>query len=101
MGKKIKLVEGCIVEALVDLAAWDPVLEDMKAGMTFQYRGIDAGGTHEFGPDYDRYGRDYHPDGLPGFGLPDEDLEEEVFSKYLRVRPSPAAPPPSTGRRTG
>lgn len=85
---KIKLQVGCIIEAIIDCEKWDRALAPVKAGMTFQYRGKNGPGNHEFGPDYDRYGRN-HPEGLIGFDLHDSDLEEATFAKYLRVLPCP------------
>lgn len=99
MSKKINLVEGCIVEAIADCGRWDPALLDVKAGMTFQYRGKNGPGNHEFGPDYDRYGRD-REEGLIGFDIHEEDLKEKTFTKFLRVLPGKGAAGQGHGRAT-
>ena len=55
-------------------------IKGVKVGDTFEYRGKDSFGLHEFGPDYERWGR---VGGLTGFTLAEEDMAD--FYGWCRV----------------
>jgi len=79
MNGKCKLTEGCKVVAIENGDMLDTDLSDVEAGMTFEYRGVSFG-CHQFGPDYDRYGRQ---SGLVGFQWPDDEMD--TFDQGFRV----------------
>ena len=69
MNGKNKLIEKCKVVCICD-ADFDSG-PSIEAGDTFQYRGESPRGVHQFGPDYDRYGR---VGGLIGFQINESDM---------------------------
>lgn len=78
MNGKCKLEEGCKVVAIENGEMFD--MNDVECGMTFMYRGESPKGVHQFGPDYERYGRQ---GGLIGFQIPDDDMDK--FFDVFRV----------------
>ena len=87
MNGKCELKEGCKVVAIMDGAKYDADLSEVKCGATFTYRGESPQGVHQFGPDYDRYGR---VNGLIGFQIPESDMHD--FYTAFRVLAPDAQP---------
>ena len=80
MNGKCKLEKGCKVVAIMDGDLIDSEMSDIEAGDTFEYRGENPKGLHQFGPDYDRYGR---VGGLTGFQMPEREMDS--FHEGFRV----------------
>jgi len=78
MNGKAKLEKGCKIATIMD-CDYDEI-KGVKVGDTFEYRGKDSFGLHEFGPDYERWGR---VGGLTGFTLAEEDMAD--FYGWCRV----------------